>query len=89
MGDSKGLIEKIGGKYFKKNIEEHPWRRLGHPKFDGYSKAIFRKVLEEDERAMQWTDDMVQIVGLYDKVIIGINSSKPRNINTKGIYPMH
>jgi hypothetical protein len=75
MGDSKGLMEKIGAKYFKKNIEEHPWRRLGDPKFDGYSKAIFQKVLEEDERAMKWTDDMVQIVGLYDQVIMGIHSS--------------
>ena len=70
--NNRGWLEKHGADGFKRNIEQHPWRRIGDARFDGLSKAIFEMVLEEDERAMSWDDDMQQVVGLWDQVVHGI-----------------
>ena len=69
--DPRSFLENFGAKHFRKNMEKHSWSRVGDAKFDGYSKDVFQKVMEEDDRAMKWDEPMQQIVGLYDQVIKG------------------
>lgn len=82
--DSRGWLAQHGADGFKRNIENHPWRRVGDARFDGLSKAIFQKVLEGDERAMNWDDDMQQVVGLWDQVIHGIHTLKSKKLRQRG-----